>query len=227
MLHPVADRTPPTIKARSNPRVNPSPPPLTLAPAAPLVAARHLHVERDLRDTALAAHLSAAAAGSVKAFEAFYDTMVGHAQALARRMVRPPDVADVLSDAFFQAWRDASHFDPTRGSAATWLLTIVHSRALDLLRRQRATREVDHTEEPADIAANTPGPEELLAEAQIGSRLHAALAGLSANERWVLGLAYYRDLSHSEICEATGLPLGTVKSAIRRAQAKLREQLTT
>jgi RNA polymerase sigma-70 factor (ECF subfamily) len=179
------------------------------------------------RDEALAAHLSAAAQGSVKAFEAFYDTMVGHAQALARRMVRPPDVADVLSDAFFQAWRDASHFDPARGSAATWLLTIVHSRALDLLRRQRAQREVDPGDEPLERPDPAPGPDELLANLQQGTRLHTALAELTPNERWVLGLAYYRDLSHSEICDVTGLPLGTVKSAIRRAQAKLRDQLTS
>jgi RNA polymerase sigma-70 factor (ECF subfamily) len=72
---------------------------------------------------------------------------------------------------------------------------------------------------------NDPGPEALLESVQASTRLHAALARLSANERWVLGLAYFRDHTHSEIAAVTGLPLGTVKSLITRAQHKLRESL--
>jgi RNA polymerase sigma-70 factor (ECF subfamily) len=103
---------------------------------------------------------------------------------------------------------------------------MVRSRALDLLRRQRASREVeDDGESRPETASDAPGPDELLSGTQRGSRLHAALAQLSSNERWVLGLAYYSDLSHREICEQTGLPLGTVKSLILRAQGKLREHL--
>lgn len=81
--------------------------------------------------------------------------------------------------------------------------------------------------DPPEIAGDGLGPDELMSGMQSGGRLHGALAQLSSNERWVLGLAYYRELSHREICEQTGLPLGTVKSLILRAQAKLREQLAT
>ena len=179
------------------------------------------------RDHALAALLRDAAAGNARAFEAFYDATIGYAQALARRMVRPADLQDVLADAFFQAWREAARFDVSRGSAVTWLLTLVRSRALDLLRHQQASPEVESPQEAPEVAAALPGPDELLSGAQADSRLRRALAELSTNERWVLGLAYYRDLSHREICAETGLPLGTVKSLILRAQAKLREQLAT
>jgi RNA polymerase sigma-70 factor, ECF subfamily len=184
--------------------------------------------ERAERDAMLAGLLASAAAGKTTAFESFYDATVGYARALARRMVKASDLDDLLADAFFQAWREAARFDPERGSAVTWLLTLVRSRALDLLRRQRATHEVEaDTDSQPETASDLPGPDELLGGTQAGTRLHAALALLSSNERWVLGLAYYSDLSHREICEQTGLPLGTVKSLILRAQNKLRAQLTT
>ena len=177
------------------------------------------------RDSKLAGLLAEAATGNTRAFAAFYDATVGYAQALARRMVRPADLDDLLSEAFFQAWREVARFDVARGSAVTWLLTMVRSRALDMLRRQRASPEVESPEDLPETSGGLPGPDELLAGTETQSRLHAALAELSRNERWVLGLAYYRELSHREICEQTGLALGTVKSLILRAQAKLREQL--
>jgi RNA polymerase sigma-70 factor (ECF subfamily) len=177
------------------------------------------------RNNALTALLGDAAAGNARAFAAFYDATLGYAHALARRMLRPADVQDVLADAYFQAWREVGRFDAARGAAVTWLLTLVRSRALDLLRRQRASPEVEALDDAAEPAGSLPGPEELLSGMQAGSQLHAALADLSPNERWVLGLAYYRELTHREICAETGLPLGTIKSLILRAQAKLRGRL--
>lgn len=178
------------------------------------------------RDARLAALLQRSADGQSRAFEDFYDATVAYAHALARRMVRPADVDDLLADAFFQAWREAPRFDAARGSAVTWLLTLVRSRALDLLRRQRAKPDGEALPETAcALRDEHPGPEDLLAGCQAGSRLHAALAALAPHERWVLGLAYYRELSHSEISATTGLPLGTVKSLIQRAQQRLRGRL--
>ena len=187
-----------------------------------------LHPERAERDALLACWLAEAAAGKATAFESFYDATVGYARALGRRMVKAADLDDLLADAFFQAWRDAARFDAQRGSAVTWLLTLVRSRALDLLRRQRASHEVEAADDlQAETASDLPGPDELLSGTQAGTRLHAALALLSPSERWVLGLAYYADLTHREICVQTGMPLGTVKSLILRAQAKLREPLAS
>lgn len=203
------------------------------APAAPakqaLTGAASL--DRARRDLELAELLQAASQGSAGAFESFYDRTASYAYALARRMVRPDDLDDVLADAYFQVWREAARFDPARGSAVTWLLTLVRSRALDLLRRQRALAQietpVETPEEATDAPSALPGPDEVLAVARAGSRLHAALATLSVNERWVLGLVYFRDLTHAQIAECTGIPLGSVKSLLLRSQAKLREHLGT
>lgn len=180
---------------------------------------------RHERDEGLCALLERAATGDSKAFESFYDITVGCAQAIARRMLAGSDIEDILSDAYFQAWREVRRFDPTRGGPVTWLLTIVRSRALDLLRHRRCSPEVEAADGAPDTEYNAPGPEALLQHAQSGHRLHAALLSLAPNERWVLGLAYYRDMPHAAIAQATGMPLGTVKSLILRAQHKLREQL--
>lgn len=199
-------------------RTDPVPPP-------PATGASDRDAARTQRDQQLACWLQRAADGDAAAFERFYDGTAGYAQALARRLLREADVDDVLADSYFQAWREAPRFDAARGSAVTWLLTRVHSRAIDLRRQQQ--RAPDAAAEPdADAldrhASDLPGPDELLALAEAGTRLAAALAGLSAQERWVLGLAYYRDLSHAATAEATGLPLGTVNSLLLRAQQKLR-----
>jgi len=176
-------------------------------------------------DERLALCLARAGTGQATAFEEFYDATVGHARALARRMVNAADVPDLLADAYFAAWRQAARFDPQRGSAVAWLLMMVRSRALDLLRHQRSQRTFAAGDELPDVPSGAPDPSEQLWQQQAGSRLHGALATLSSNERWVLGLAYFRDLSHTDIAQSTGLPLGSVKSLINRAQAKLRRQL--
>lgn len=179
--------------------------------------------DRTPRDEQLAGWLRRAADGDASAFERFHDATAGYAHALARRLLHEADVDDVLADSYFQAWREAARFDPLRGSAVTWLLSRVHSRAIDLRRRQRRDGPPPPEADTLDRhASDLPGPDELLALAQAGTRLASALAGLSAPERWVLGLAYYRELSHAATAEATGLPLGTVKSLLLRAQQKLR-----
>lgn len=188
--------------------------------------------DRGARDAQLAAWLAEAARGEAAAFERFYDATAAHARTLARRMLRgrgtdgrrDSDCDDLLAEAYFEAWRKLARFDATRGSAVTWLLQIVRSRALDLLRHPAA-----HATEalPEDTADPTHGddPARQLWQQQAGTRLHAALAHLTAPERWVLGLAYFRELSHAEIAATTGLPLGTVKSHLQRAQVKLRAAL--
>ncbi|HMQ72843.1 MAG TPA: sigma-70 family RNA polymerase sigma factor [Rubrivivax sp.] len=199
------------------------------AAAAPAQAAAE-------RDRQLAALIADAARGDASAFESFYDATYGYARAVARRVLGAGDLDDLLADAFFEAWRKAAAFDVARGSAVTWLLTIVRSRALDLL-RQRASHPragarlaLDEGDDDGADAAAASGadtdPGEWLWRRESGSRLHAAVQALSPAERWALGLAYWRELSHAEIAAATGWPLGTVKSHLLRAQHKLREALS-
>ena len=183
-------------------------------------------VKRADRDARLAALITAAASDDCTAFEAFYDATFAYAQTLARRMLRGADVEDLLADAYFEAWRSAARFDVARGSAVTWLLTIVRSRALDLLRRQTAHPSVAHSDDAAgELASPDADPADQLWRQQTDARLHAALRTLNAAERWVLGLAYFRDMTHSEIAHTTSMPLGTVKSLILRSQARLRTAL--
>jgi RNA polymerase sigma-70 factor, ECF subfamily len=184
-----------------------------------------------VRDGHLADLLRAAAGGDARAFEAFYEATVRHAMAVVRRIAGNGLAEDILSDCYFQAWRDANRFDPLRGSALAWLLTIARSRALDRL-RQESVRHGGHASAPefdadASQPSDNPGPDELLESVETRTRLHAALAHLSASERWVLALAFFRDHSQAEIAALTGLPLGTVKSHINRAQHKLRAALQT
>ncbi|HVZ42979.1 MAG TPA: sigma-70 family RNA polymerase sigma factor [Ramlibacter sp.] len=181
------------------------------------------------RDDTLAGWLQAAARGDGRAFEQFYGATARHALALVRRIAGDGYAEDVLSDCYFQAWRNAAQFDASRGSALTWLLTMARSRALDRLRQETLRHgglpgapEFD-ADEHAD--AHPVGPDDLLESVEARHRLHAALARLAPNERWVLGLAYFRDFSQSEIASITGMPLGTVKSLMTRSQHKLREAL--
>ena len=203
-----------------------SPTPSVSESTEPQVAAKAAEAARDAQ---LAALLGSAATGDAKAFETFYDLTIGYATGVVRRIVGDNHCDDVLSDAYFQAWREARRFDPQRGSALTWLLTLARSRALDRLRaeslRHGGLSGAPEADEEALGADDVPGPEALLASTQASHRLHAALAGLSPNERWVLGLAYFRDMSQSEIAAVTALPLGTVKSLVHRAQQKLRAVL--
>lgn len=179
---------------------------------------------RSARDHVLAQALLASARGDDAAFERFYDATAGYARALARRLLDASDVDDLLAEVYFEAWREAARFDPRRGSAVTWLLMRVHSRAMDLLRRRATQPSVGGGISPVE-AATGDEPAEQLWRAEAGSRLHRALQVLTASERWVLGLAYFRELTQTQIAGCTGLPLGTVKSHLQRAQTKLRAAL--
>jgi RNA polymerase sigma-70 factor (ECF subfamily) len=155
-----------------------------------------------------------------------HDRTMGRVLALAQRIVRVrADAEEVAIDTFVQAWEAAAAFDTRRGGVMAWLLTICRSRALDLLRRRsaRAAAEGGFAAEPADELA--AAPDDLLALAQGGSLLAAALRELSPERRQVLGLAYLRGYTQEEIAAFTGIAVGTVKSHMRRALGELREQL--
>jgi RNA polymerase sigma-70 factor (ECF subfamily) len=124
---------------------------------------------------------------------------------LATVVARDADLEDALSDACFGAWRHAAQFAAGRGSAVSRLLTIVRSRAIDLMRRRPDASPLD--EGKADhVADPAGGPADRLWRGESQQRLHQALAPLSAAEPWVLGFAYFRDLSHGEVAQATGTP---------------------
>jgi RNA polymerase sigma-70 factor (ECF subfamily) len=155
--------------------------------------------------------------GDHKALGEFYDLYAGLVNGLALRILHDrAEAEDVVQEVFVQVWRQATRFDPRRGSPEAWVCTIARSRALDRLRRRTARREDAHTAPPGAVAL--PRSDEALA-------VRKALEGLSPDQRRALELAYYEGLTQSEISERLREPLGTIKTRIRTAMIRLREVL--
>lgn len=171
--------------------------------------------------------ISLIADGDRAAFDRLYDQCLSRVYGLALRIVGRPDFAeDVVAEVFLQVWRRASSFDPARGAGIPWLLLLTRSRALDHLRRDQAWRGSSVEEiEGEEHAAGDAGPPDLLEAVQRDGQLHQALEILDEDSRQLIALAFFRDLSHSELAEATNTPLGTVKSRLRRAMQTLRKHL--
>ena len=146
--------------------------------------------------------------------------------AAALRIVRRPEVAhEAVSAALMQAWINAHAFDPLRGSVLTWLGTIVHSRALDILRRDQRRSKIEIEQEEHDVGAideATPGPCKRVEQAEIRVRLRRAMTLLTPIQRQIISLTFLEGRSHEEAATHVGMPLGTVKSHVRRGLAMLR-----
>lgn len=158
------------------------------------------------------------------ALASLYDLTAGRLFALATRILRDPgDAEEAVSDAYLQVWRTAASYRAERGPVMVWLLMIGRSRALDSLRtRGSAVRCQGGAELQQEEQGSSPDPQDLLAATRCGSQVHAAVAALPAQPRQLLALAFFRGLTHEEIAASTGIPLGTVKSQIRRALVALR-----
>jgi RNA polymerase sigma-70 factor (ECF subfamily) len=174
--------------------------------------------------------LAGLAAGRLEALDALYERYRTMAYGIARRITADDGLAeDVVQEAFLGAWRGAARFAPGRGSARTWLLAIVHHRAIDALRRRRAVVDLpDETEgvrTPEPLV--TPDVWDEVAVRLDGATVSAALATLPDVQRSALELAYFGGLSQTEIATRTGAPLGTVKSRIRLGLLGLRRELET
>lgn len=162
-----------------------------------------------------------------EALAALYDTLLGRVHGLALRIARRPELAEeITEDVFWQIWRQAPRFDPARGNAMAWVTTITRSRALDALRR--TTPQEIQDDDALQAATNEAGgsnPLDALTAIDEHARLHAALSALDAQPRQLLALAFFRGLTHEEIALQTELPLGTVKSQIRRSLSLLRHTM--
>jgi RNA polymerase sigma factor (sigma-70 family) len=178
-------------------------------------------------DARLAAWIDAIVERDERALAALYDATLARVYGVVLRIVHRPALAEeVVEDTYFQVWRQAVRFDAARGRALTWLLGMARSRAIDMLRREARYRheslDDEDATEPADDGA---GRDELLDVARSHAELHRALMLLNAQPRQLVALAFFRGLSHEEIASQTALPLGTVKSQIRRAMLTLRQAL--
>jgi RNA polymerase sigma factor (sigma-70 family) len=178
---------------------------------------------RDLAHLSDEALVALIARSDDSALEELYARFGRIAYGLALRVVRDPALAeDAVQDAFLTVWRTASRFLPERAKASTWLLTLVHRRAVDVVRREEPRRA-----EPMETA---PLPTAVTAEDEAWLRLQRtrvqdALRRLPDQQREALELAYYGGFTQSELAHRLGEPLGTIKSRMFAGLARMRELL--
>jgi RNA polymerase sigma-70 factor (ECF subfamily) len=165
--------------------------------------------------------------GDPRAFEVLYERHSGAAFSLAYRMTGTRGVAeDVVQDAFLALWRAGSRYDRTRGSVRTWVLGIVHNRAIDALRRA-----VVHDRRRAgddSLAERVEAPERTeveIARRDEADHVRSALKGLPPEQVQVIELAYFGGFTHTEIADMLHAPVGTVKGRMRLGLQKMRASL--
>ena len=164
--------------------------------------------------------------GGQGAFAALYDRHASAAYGLAVRVTGDPVLAeDVVQDAFLSLWKQAARFDPDRGQVRSWLLTIVHHRAVDVVRRRTGRPERGLPEGAEDFLAAPGRPEEIAETAMDAEAVREAVRQIPEDQRRTVEMAYFKGMTHVEIAEEMGVPLGTVKSRLRIGLEKMREML--
>jgi RNA polymerase sigma-70 factor (ECF subfamily) len=167
------------------------------------------------------------ARGDETSMAALYDASRDVVYAVALRILADPaDAEEVTFDTYIQVWRSASTFSGERGSAMAWLVTMARSRALDRARSIERRKKEQSVADVPEIASKDRTPEELSLQSQAQKRVAAAMGRLSPDQRRAIELAFYSGLTHSELAETLGEPLGTVKTRIRLGMLKLREALS-
>jgi len=183
-------------------------------------------VSRELAHLSDEALVALAARSEQPALAELYDRYGRPAYALARRILRDDALAeDAVQEAFLTLWRTAARFVPERGKASTWILTLVHRRAVDLVRREERRRTDALEREETDLdQAGRPVDEDVWLRLQ-RERVQAALRQLPDQQREAIELAYYGGFTQSELADRLGQPLGTIKSRMFHGLSRLRDLL--
>jgi RNA polymerase sigma-70 factor (ECF subfamily) len=182
---------------------------------------------RDLAHLSDEAVVALVARSQESALAELYDRYGAAAYALARRIVRDPALAeDAVQEAFLAVWRSAGGFVPERASAASWMMTLVHRRAVDLVRREQRRRADPLPDDAAERTTEASAADAVWLRLE-RERVQVALQRLPDQQRETLELAYYGGFTQSELAERLGRPLGTIKSQMRAALASLGEMIET
>jgi RNA polymerase sigma-70 factor (ECF subfamily) len=177
-------------------------------------------------DEADRAALARISGGELAALEELYDRYKTMAYSIAYRITNDATLAeDVVQDAFLGTWRNAARYVEGRGSVKTWLLSIVHHRAIDAIRRRRPTSELPEIDAGLPDALTLPDVWGEVSASLDAASVREALVALSDVQREALELAYFGGLTQQEIAERTGTPLGTVKSRMRLGLLAMRRSL--
>jgi RNA polymerase sigma-70 factor (ECF subfamily) len=167
----------------------------------------------------VAAALARCAARDRAALRVIYDLEAARMAGVARRILRRQELAEeAVQDAFMRVWRSAASFDPAKGAARTWLYAVLRNSALSILRDEGRFTSEDDAAEPI-----APMTDSALARLPEASALRRCLERLDPSRRSVVVLAYVHGLSHGELAGRLGVPLGTVKSWVRRSLMSLQE----
>jgi RNA polymerase sigma-70 factor, ECF subfamily len=172
----------------------------------------------------LAAWLARVARGDHRAFELVYAELAGPVYGVARRVLRDPAQSEeVTQEVLLEVWRTASRFDPDRGSAAAWALTIAHRRAVDRVRAETAGSRREQKVAP-DLAPDDDVAEVVAATLE-HQRVRRCLDRLTALQRESITLAYYHGYTYPQVARLLGVALGTVKTRIRDGLIRMRDCL--
>ena len=164
--------------------------------------------------------------GDLGALEELYDRYKTMSYSIAYRITNDATLAeDVVQEAFLGAWRNAARYVEGRGSVKTWLLSIVHHRAIDAVRRRRPTTEFPDLELPVPAVLTKPDVWVEVAAELDAETVRSALAALSDVQRQAIELAYFGGLTQQEVADRTATPLGTVKSRMRLGLLAMRRSL--
>lgn len=158
--------------------------------------------------------------------EVLYDRLGRQAFGLAYRILGDaPSAEDVVQEAFLTVWRQADRIDVARGKLSSFVLTVVHHKAIDALRVKRGQVARQVSVDLAEIEKTGADVSERVLQSLNRDEVRAALAAVPDDQRRAIEMAYYEGLTHLEIAEALGLPLGTVKSRLRLGLEKMRSAL--
>ncbi len=168
--------------------------------------------------------LAEVARGSEAAFEELYARIAGPVFGLALRVVRDRELAqDVAQEALSEVWRLAARFDPARGTAMGWILTIAHRRAVDRVRREEVRSATLRKEAASWVATDHDDVVAQLEQQWEAALVRKALGTLTLAQREAIELAYYRGYTHQQVSTVLDIPLGTAKTRIRDGLIRLRD----
>ena len=175
---------------------------------------------------ALAELLKRASRGDEGAFAEWYDATSARAFGLAVRVLRDRAQAEeVTQEAYLECWRHAARFDPAKGSAISWLLTIVHRKAVDRVRSAEAASRRDEAYSHKEQAVDHDSTAEAATASLEATRVRAALSDLTLKQRQAVELAFLGGYTHTEVARMLDLPIGTAKTRIRDGLIRLRDAL--
>ncbi len=175
-------------------------------------------------DAHLVQWLEAMSAGDEGALGDFYDATLAKVYGVAIRVLGDPALAeDVVTDVYHDAWTKAATFDASRGAPLAWLLRICRNRALDRYRHENSVNRTAEAAAAQTVVEPVEKPDSLLESIEEGHAVQTLLASISSEDRQLIALAFFRGYTHEQIAHATSIPLGTVKSRIRRVLKTLQK----